>query len=88
MDIWPRFFENCANLWFNGSGCNQWVLKVFIRVSLGNLLPLYFFLEKSCSQLYVLPNSNDMNQANYEVKDTFLLKWRIDFSGKKGLIKV
>lgn len=30
-----------------------------------------FILGKSCSQLYVLPKSDGVNEANYEAKDTF-----------------
>lgn len=37
------------------------------------LLFLCFILENSCSQMYVLPKRDDVNKADCEVRDIFLM---------------
>ena len=63
------FFETSASVWFSGSGCNsQWVLKVFARD---------FW---HCSQVHILPESNEMKKVWLWSEGCFSLQ--------RGLIKV
>jgi len=62
--MWPCFYETNASGWLDVCGCNSCcTFKVFIRFFDEILLFLYFILQNSCSQMSLLPKSDDVNKV-------------------------